>query len=93
MPSTPHFATAVMMPGTTRRRKEVPLDATLRTRTEELARRMHELYSARVTPPAVYAKKCDRCSLYDRCLPRTASKRDAVKRYLARELRGGEVDS
>jgi CRISPR-associated exonuclease Cas4 len=79
--------------GTTRRRKEVPFDAGLRNRTEGLARRMHDLYSARVTPPAVYAKKCDRCSLYDRCLPRTASKRDVVKRYLARELRGGEVDS
>jgi CRISPR-associated exonuclease Cas4 len=77
--------------GITRRRKEVPLDARLRTRTEGLARRMHELYAARVTPPAVYAKKCDRCSLYDRCLPRTASKRGVVKRYLARELRDEEV--
>jgi CRISPR-associated exonuclease Cas4 len=72
--------------GTTRRRKEIPFDAELRTRTEGLARRMHELYAARVTPPAVDAKKCDRCSLYDRCLPRTASKRGVVKRYLAREL-------
>jgi CRISPR-associated exonuclease Cas4 len=77
--------------GATRRRKEVPLDARLRTRTEGLAGRMHELYSARVTPPAVYTKKCDRCSLYDRCLPRTASKRGVVKRYLARELRDEEV--
>jgi CRISPR-associated exonuclease Cas4 len=77
--------------GATRRRKDVPFDAQLRTRTEGLARRMHELYSARVTPPAVYAKKCDRCSLYDRCLPRTASKRGGVKRYLARELPDEEV--
>jgi len=77
--------------GTIRRRKEVAFDARLRTRTEGLARRMHELFAARVTPPAVYAKKCDRCSLYDRCLPRTASKRGLVKRYLARELRDEEV--
>jgi CRISPR-associated exonuclease Cas4 len=77
--------------GVSRRRKTVPLDERLRIRTETLARRLHELYSARVTPPAVYAKKCDRCSLYDRCLPRPASKRGAVKRYIARELRAPEV--
>lgn len=73
--------------GTTRRRKEIPFDAPLRAQTEGLARRMHELYSARITPPPVYAKKCERCSLYDRCLPRTASKRGAVRRYLERALR------
>ena len=35
----------------------------LRAQTEALARRMHELYAARVTPPAKYAKKCESCSL------------------------------
>ena len=64
--------------GMNRRRTEVQFDAVLRKRTEELAGRMHELYSAGVTPPAVYAKKCDRCSLFDRCLPRTTSKRTSV---------------
>jgi len=77
--------------GTTRRRKEVVFDAGLRTRTEALARRMHELFAARATPGALYAKKCDRCSLYDRCLPRTVSKRGAVRRYLARALRDEET--
>jgi hypothetical protein len=52
---------------------------------------MHELYSARVTPPAVYAKKCEKCSLYDRCLPRTLSKFGSVKRYMARALRNDEA--
>lgn len=73
--------------GTNRRRTEVRMDDALRGRTEELARRMHQLYSAGTTPPAVYAKKCDRCSLYERCLPRTISKRSSVQRYLARVLR------
>jgi CRISPR-associated exonuclease Cas4 len=78
--------------GTTRRRKEILFDGRLRTQTETLAQRMHALYSARVTPPAVYAKKCEKCSLYDRCLPRTVSKPGAVKRYMARALRDDEVE-
>jgi CRISPR-associated exonuclease Cas4 len=73
--------------GASRRRKEVRLGAVLRERTEELARRMHELYATRVTPRAIFGGKCERCSLYDRCLPRTASKRGAVARYMARALK------
>jgi CRISPR-associated exonuclease Cas4 len=69
--------------GTNRRRTAVRFYAALRERTEKLARRMHQLYSAGVTPPAVYAKKCENCSLYNRCLPRTASRRVTVERYLA----------
>jgi CRISPR-associated exonuclease Cas4 len=79
--------------GTNRRRTEVRLDDALRGRTEELARRMHQLYSAGTTPPAVYAKKCDRCSLYERCLPRTISKRTSVQRYLARAFRDEDVET
>jgi len=79
--------------GTSRRRTEVRYDGELRRRTEELARRMHELYAAGVTPPAVYAKECDRCSLYGRCLPRAISKRASVKRYMARALRDEDVET
>jgi CRISPR-associated exonuclease Cas4 len=77
--------------GTNRRRTEVRFDAALRKQTEELTRRMHELYSLRVTPPSVYAKKCERCSMYNRCLPRTASKRAAVERYMASALKDVEI--
>jgi CRISPR-associated exonuclease Cas4 len=79
--------------GATRRRTDVRLDDGLRGRTEALARRMHELYSAGITPPAVYARKCDRCSLYGRCLPRTISKRNSVQRYLVRALRDEDVET
>jgi CRISPR-associated exonuclease Cas4 len=72
--------------GASRRRKEIAFDSELRAQTEALAVRMHELYAARATPPAVYGKKCERCSLMGRCLPQAVSKRDAVKRYLARAL-------
>jgi CRISPR-associated exonuclease Cas4 len=73
--------------GSGRRRTGVPFDATLRSRTEALAERMHLLYSAGNTPAAKYQKKCDRCSLFDRCLPRTVSQRVSVHRYLARALK------
>jgi CRISPR-associated exonuclease Cas4 len=79
--------------GSTRRRKEVPFLPSIRRKTEGLALRMQELYSRRLTPPAAYGKKCDRCSLYDRCLPRSVSRRAAVKHFLARELRGEETAS
>jgi CRISPR-associated exonuclease Cas4 len=89
------FGTAIadgaLFYGTNRRRTEVRLDGGLRGRTEELARRMHQLYAAGTTPPAVYAKKCDRCSLYERCLPRSISKRTSVQRYLARALRDEDM--
>ena len=78
--------------GKDRRRTAVPFGDDLRAQTEALAQRMHALYSARVTPAAVYAKKCERCSLYDRCLPRTVSKRGAVKRYMARALRDDRTE-
>ena len=79
--------------GTSRRRTEVRFDGELRGLTEALARRMHALYAAGVTPAAVYAKKCDRCSLYGSCLPRAISKRAGVKRYLARALRDEDVET
>jgi CRISPR-associated exonuclease Cas4 len=79
--------------GKNRRRTDVLFDAPLRKQTEDLARRMHDLRSVGITPPAVYAKKkCCRCSLYDRCLPRTASKRRSVGRYLESALQAEEIE-
>ena len=85
------IAVGALFYGLSRRRTEIRFDDDLRARTGELARRMHELYSLRVTPPAVYAKKCERCSLYDRCLPRTTSRRTAVERYMASALKDLEI--
>jgi CRISPR-associated exonuclease Cas4 len=73
--------------GKNRRRTPVRFDDALRNHTEELARRMHALHSAGITPRAVYAKKCESCSLYECCLPRLTSKRTGVERYLASALR------
>lgn len=79
------ISTGALFHGTTRRRQEVRFDEQLRAETESLTRRMHELRAAAFMPPAVYSKKCESCSLYNRCLPRAVS-RD-VEKYWARALR------
>jgi CRISPR-associated exonuclease Cas4 len=76
--------------GQNRRRFDVAFDEGLRRETEAVARRMHELFAAGRTPAAEYSKKCDRCSLYDRCLPRSISRRNAVARYAAKALSEAE---
>jgi CRISPR-associated exonuclease Cas4 len=79
--------------GTTRRRTAVAFDDVLRSRTEGLARRMHELYAARITPPAVYEKKCENCSLKQRCMPALSGKPHSVARYFAAALRHAAEDN
>ena len=70
--------------GEPRRRTVVALDATLRAETEGAAVRLHELFDAGRTPPAVYDKaKCERCSLLDVCKPRAGGD---VARYLREAL-------
>lgn len=56
--------------GQRQRRTDVTFDNNLRTETEALAARMHELYRRRDTPSARYEKKCDACSLYEICGPK-----------------------
>ncbi len=84
-------AAAALYYGQPRRRTEVALEGRLRARTEELCRRMHELYRAAVTPAAVYGPKCENCSLAGRCLPRLLAKPPAVARYLAQAKAAGEA--
>jgi CRISPR-associated exonuclease Cas4 len=72
--------------GQTRRRLDVVFDEALRGETEETARRAQALIAAGRTPPPVYEKRCESCSLMADCLPKTIQKRRSVKNYLARIL-------
>ncbi|HSW38139.1 MAG TPA: CRISPR-associated protein Cas4 [Acidobacteriota bacterium] len=72
--------------GQTRRRLDVVLDEALRRETEETARQTHELIASGITPPPIYAKHCESCSLLGECLPKTIQKRRSVKSYLTRML-------
>jgi CRISPR-associated exonuclease Cas4 len=72
--------------GRPRRRSDVQFDETLRTETEKLAQRMHELARAGITPPPTDEySRCKGCSLRDVCLPKTAYKQNAG-RYLEKQL-------
>ncbi len=70
--------------GQPRRRHEVEFDETLRRETEALAAAMHQMFNTGVTPPAVYEKKCDNCSLYNWCLPKNTGESQRVSRYMDR---------
>lgn len=76
--------------GQPRRRMEVRFDSSLRAETERLALRLHELQNAAVTPPAVFAAHCKKCSLQDVCLPKKTANADAsayVQRTIAAMLK------
>ena len=72
--------------GQTRHRLDVVFDEALRRETEETARLAHELVASGRTPPPVYEKRCESCSLLADCLPKTIQKRRSVKGYLTRIL-------
>jgi CRISPR-associated exonuclease Cas4 len=72
--------------GQTRHRLDVVFDEALRRETEETARLAHNLIAAGLTPPPVYAKRCESCSLMAECLPKTLQKRRSVKAYMTRIL-------
>ncbi|RMF16841.1 MAG: CRISPR-associated protein Cas4 [Candidatus Dadabacteria bacterium] len=69
--------------GQPRRRTEVAMDDSLRELTWAAARRLHELVSGGITPPAIPKKECRACSLVEICLP-SAVQRQRVEPYLDR---------
>ncbi len=72
--------------GRTRRRLDVTLNESLRRETEVVAKQVRELIASGLTPPPVYEKRCESCSLMSECLPKTIQKRRSVKTYLTRML-------
>lgn len=74
--------------GKERRRSDVAFDQALRDETERCVTAVHDLLKRGVTPPPVADKRCGNCSLNERCLPETLSKR--LSRYYTQlmELQG-----
>jgi CRISPR-associated exonuclease Cas4 len=64
-----------------RRRQEIAFTAELRARTEDAARRLHELFAAGVTPPPVLKPRCRGCSLQDLCMPQLLIETARLARY------------
>ena len=72
--------------GRRRRRFEVLFDPLLRNRTEDAARRFHEIVRSGCTPIVYREPKCRSCSLLDLCLPPSRRGRRSAVAYLQREL-------
>jgi CRISPR-associated exonuclease Cas4 len=73
--------------GETRRRVTVPLDAGLRSLTEQVAAATRALLNGRTTPPPVYAKStCTNCSLNELCQPKRLSRKIAASAWLAQQI-------
>lgn len=72
--------------GAARRREDVLFDQSLRNLTESTSKRLHCLVNRGITPPVVYEKKCESCSLFSICLPKTAGRHKSAKDYLDRML-------
>nr|WP_320116788.1 CRISPR-associated protein Cas4 [uncultured Desulfuromonas sp.] len=77
------IAEGALFYGQKRRRKAVVFDPALRELTLSIAQQVHDLIARQHTPPAVYSKKCDQCSLLHLCLPHSCEKQRSVKKYLA----------
>ncbi len=73
--------------GEPRRREDVAFDAALRDLTETTVGRMRQCYEEGRTPPAVFAKRCESCSLIELCLPRLRTKQPSAAGWLARAVR------
>lgn len=70
--------------GKSGRRMDVVFDLKLRKETEDAAARLHDLIRSEQTPPALYGKKCEKCSMMAVCLPKTTGSKRSTSRYLAR---------
>jgi CRISPR-associated exonuclease Cas4 len=68
--------------GRTRHRVPVAFDVGLRELTEQTAKQLHDLFAARITPPAVWQSKCRECSLLEICQPRAGAR--SAARYVDR---------
>ncbi|MFY9725484.1 MAG: CRISPR-associated protein Cas4 [Bryobacteraceae bacterium] len=82
--------------GRARRRVEVMFDAALRGQVEQAAERMHAIQESRKTPPPVYEKKCEGCSMKPVCLPTVAGPASAaryLRRAVAANLRQSAADA
>lgn len=78
--------------GQRKRRKEIAFDPELRTLTEEVVRNTHQMIQGGRTPAAEYEKKCDSCSLYSLCLPKSCGSARSVSRYMNRMLGGDSCE-
>lgn len=72
--------------GTTHHRFDVVIDESRRQKVVQYSNEMHQLMTRRYIPKAKYEKKCDACSLYDYCQPKTLSAARDVDSYIQKHM-------
>lgn len=80
------IAAGALFYGETRRRTDVAFDIELRSLTEDVARKVHALIHAGLTPPPVLTKGCQACSLVDVCRPGDVGGRDSASRWIKNQI-------
>lgn len=70
--------------GKPHRRTDVEFDASLREKTRQTADALHALFDSRKTPTVRYSKKCENCSLYLQCMPKTTGLNKRIDFYLSK---------
>lgn len=70
----------------TQRRMEVAFGETLRKQTFDAVEGLRKLLDGRITPPPVYSKKCESCSLEEECLPDLLQKPQKIGAYIAKMM-------
>lgn len=83
-----HIGCGALFYGQRRRRREIEFDPDLRGLTQMIIEQTHQLIHEGKTPIAEYSKKCDSCSLFGLCLPKSCGAARSVDRYLSRMLEG-----
>lgn len=77
------IANGALFYGRPRRRNGVDLTEALRQQTRDTAGQLHELLRSGRTPTAAYSKKCESCSLLERCLPQITGVKKNIRHYLS----------
>jgi len=74
--------------GQRKRRKEVFFDNELRALTLDVITRTRQMIQSGKTPQVKYDKRCDSCSLFSLCLPKSCGSARSVDHYMRRMLEG-----
>lgn len=78
--------------GKPRRRTEIEFDMSLRDKTCQTVNQVHELIESRKTPAVRYSKKCDNCSLYLECMPKTTGLDKKIDLYLSKAFEPPQLE-
>lgn len=72
--------------GMKKKRETVIFTDELKSETEKLCYKLHELLDSGKTPPAVYSKRCKNCSMIEFCMPKSCGGKKTVGEYLKKML-------